>query len=219
MFEELLNVPLFKGLTTEEIEKSLKDSNGIIKKYRKNQSIALVGKSFDFIGIVLSGKINVLKEDIFGNSHLLATLEAGDMFGEVFFFAQSTPSPMNVVASQNTKVLALRFIDYTKLPSQIIANMLNILSQKNIVLRDKLDILSQRSIRDKLVQYFGMLITKTQSAEFDIPFNRQELADFLSVDRSALSRELCKMKEEGILLFSKNRFSIKQTKIFQVEEK
>lgn len=211
----LAKTALFKEMTSDEIQ-SLYDCLGFyVKKYLKDEIVLLAGNKATDVGIVLSGRMQVLKEDIMGNQSILTELSEADLFAETFACAGISTSPVTVVAVTACEVLFIRFTNIItgcanacNFHNKLVENMLKLISQKNLMLQVKIDILSQRSIRDKLLHYFGFLKEQQKKNTVITPFNRTELADYLCVDRSAMSRELSNMKDEGILDFDKNQFTI-----------
>jgi CRP-like cAMP-binding protein len=186
--------------------------------YSKKQSIFMFGDTPKNFGIVLSGNVQVVKEDYYGNRSIVAMIGEGMLFGEVFAFADIKKLPVSVIATTESKIL---LIDYDKLihsctqacsfHSKLIYNLLHIVASKNIMLNQKIELLSKRTTREKLLAYLMIEAQKTGSNSFHIAFNRQELADYLSVDRSAMSAELGKLRDEGVIEFHKNQFKLKHS--------
>lgn len=167
------------------------------------------------MGLVLSGRVHLMRHDLWGNSSLVAELSPPDLFAESAIFAAVKRAPISAYCKEDTQVL---FIDYAKLTqtctnpcihhTQMIQNMIRILAQKNVNLATKITHLSKRSIKEKVLSYLAQVSEERQSYEFEIPFNRQELADFLAVDRSALSVVLSDLQSEGILKYRKSKFKL-----------
>ena len=147
------------------------------------------------------------------NITILAKLTVSEIFGEVFACAEIFHSPVTIQAIEQTEVL---FIDYSRIftsctnachfHAQLIKNMLKLMAQKNLMLNQKIEILSKRTTRDKLLCFFDF--QRGAANEFSIPFNREEMANYLCVDRSAMSNELCKMRDDGLIKFNRNTFEI-----------
>ena len=181
--------------------------------YNKGEIILLSGDRVDHIGLIISGSVKIIKEDMDGNASILTELGASEIFGEVFACAGISQSPVTIQASEASEIL---FIDYKKIittcPSacpfhaRLIENMLKLIAVKNLMLNQKIEILSKRTTREKLFYYFDL--QRGAASKFSIPFNREELARYLCVDRSAMSNELCKMRDEGLLRFYKNTFEL-----------
>ncbi len=206
---------LFQGIAEKDIGSMLGCLSAREKTYKKNAYILSAGDSVTEVGIVLSGSVNVIKEDFWGNRAIIAKSGAGELFAEAFSCIDTDKLPISIVASENSEVL---FIDYKKIITTcssactfhtlLINNMIKILANKNIMLMQKIEHTACRTTRDKLLSYLSAQAIQAQSNSFTIPFNRQELADYLSVDRSAMSNELSKLRNEGILEFNKSRFHL-----------
>jgi len=212
----LLRSPLFQGVTLSELEAMLDCLGAQIRYYEKGQYVWHAGSKDTDLGIVLGGNVHVAREDYWGNRSIVAKVGPGDMFGESFSWARTHFLPVNVIAISSSKIL---FLDYKRMVTtcthacpyhtRLIGNMLNILAEKNIQLNQKMEFLSRRTIRDKVLAYLSSQAQAMEGDSFYIPFDRQELADFLAVDRSALSKELSRMAREGVLEYRKNWFHIK----------
>jgi CRP-like cAMP-binding protein len=165
------------------------------------------------VGLVLSGGVKIIKEDADGRIALLTELGASDLFGEVFACAGIDHIPVTILASEASEIL---FIDYKRIitsctaacpfHAKLIENMLKLIAVKSLMLNRKIEILSKRTTREKLFAFFDT--QRGMAKKFTIPYNREELAHYLSVDRSAMSNELCKMRDEGLIAFQKNTFEI-----------
>lgn len=206
---------LFFEFSDENLLSILNCLGATIKKYNKNDKIFGIGDTVSSIGIVLNGTISIAKYNVDGNRNVVGNIEKSKMFGEVFACRDNKESLVEVAANSNCEVL---FIDIEKILSsctstcsfhtKLIKNMIKVIANKNIELNQKLDIISARTIRDKVLFYFDIMMKSIKSKKFTIPFNRDELADFLNVNRSSLSRELCNMRDEGLIKFDKNRFEV-----------
>jgi len=213
--KSLQQCPLFLQLSPTETELALECLAAYIRNYQKNDYIFHTEDTAGPIGIVLTGKAHVIREDYWGNREVLSPIEAGDMFGEAFACAGVPRLPVSVIAAGETEIC---FLDYPKLFSQrtasysfqfkLIQNMLQILAGKNITLTQKMEHISKRTLREKILSYLSSLAIKTDSSHILIPFNRQELANYLSVDRSALSRELSIMQKEGLIQYTGSEFRL-----------
>ena len=214
--EILKRTPLFKGMSEEEISTVLDCLGSKESTYEKNNFIFSLEATNPTVGIILSGTVVVIKEDFWGNRSMLTKLGAGDIFGEAFTCAQTEKLPVGVLASEKCEVL---FIDYRKIinapeirysfQNKLIQNMLVILAGKNVMLTQKIEHLMKRSTREKILSYLSAQALETGSHVFDISLSRQEMADYLAVDRSALSNELSKLQQEGFLTFRRNHFELK----------
>ena len=213
IFETIKNNPLFQGIAFSDFERMFGCLSARTAFYKKDAVILLSGDTVDFVGLILSGGIRIIKEDVNGNIAILAKLSASEIFGEAFACAGVSQSPVTVRAVEDSEIL---LIDYKKIivscPSvcpfhaRLIENMLRLIAKKNLALNKKIEILSRRTTREKLLCFFDL--ERGAAKKFTISFNREELAGYLCVDRSAMSNELCKMRDEGLIRFQKNRFEI-----------
>lgn len=214
-YQILKNAKLFHGLSEQELESVLNCLNAKIQTYKKDSIITLNGDDVKDVGIIISGSIMIIKEDAAGKQNILAQLRESDTFGEVFVCAGIKTSPVTVTASEDCDVL---FVEYRRLittcnsscafHAKIIQNMLQLMAQKNLELNKKIDYLIVNSLRKKLVMYLLEQYAVYQKNSFEISLNRSELADFLNVDRSAMSRELGRMQNDGFINFCKNKFTL-----------
>lgn len=211
----LLKSLLFEGIDHGDLGTMLNCLNVKVVHYDKENSIFLAGNKAKYVGFVTQGIVQVVRDDMFGNQTVLSKLAQGDLFGETFACAEVEILPVTVTAVTDCEVLLL---DYQKIiktcsnacvfHSRLIENMLKIMAHKNLMLNQKNAVLSARTIREKLMAYLISQTTSLQKTEIEIPFNRQELADYLSVDRSALSREMSIMQKEGLIKYDKNKFNV-----------
>lgn len=211
----LKHTPVFQGLEEGDIDGLLPLLGGRKKAYEKGSFIFYSGDVVHHIGIVLQGSVHIIQEDYWGNRNILAVIGKGNMFGEAFACLPEVASTVSVAVAAKSEVL---FIDVsrlmqagsvlTKAQEQVARNLLAAMAGKTMRLTEKIRYMSQRSTRQKLMFFLSDQARSHQSASFAIPFNRQELADFLSVDRSAMSAELSKMKREGLLDYHKEQFTL-----------
>lgn len=204
----MMRMPLFEGMSYEDILMFTKDCAKTI--FNAGECIFLSGREAKYIGVVLEGNVIIVKEDFYGNRNILAAAGRGQVFGEAFVFADIHELPVSVFAAERSVIMMM---DYQRImignhSGRAVYNMLKIMAKKNILLNSKIEIMSKRSTREKLLAYLSDEARKAGNSEFTIPFNRQELADFLSVDRSAMSTELGKLRDDGIIYFKKNKFKI-----------
>lgn len=204
---------LFEGISESEIYGILKCLKSHTKIYPKSDFIYLNGESIPSIAILISGEAQVKKENILGDSMIIGTLSKGDMFGESFACMSMKTIPVTVLALEKCEVLFMDVFNIINICTNacsfhrlLISNLLKIIAQKNVLLNQKMSYITHKTIRNKLEAYFYDMIEKSGSYTFTIPYNRNELADYLCADRSAISRELSKMKSEGIIDFNKNVF-------------
>jgi len=213
IYASIKSNPLFDGVTEDEFGQMFSCLSARTIRYNKDDMILLAGSAIDSVGLIISGSVSVLKEDSNGNVSLLTELSKSDIFGEVFACAGVSKSPVTIQAIENTEVF---FVGFRKIittctsacpfHSRLVENMLKLIAQKTLLLNQKIELLSQRTTRDKLLSFFEMY--SGGEKQFSIPFNREGLARYLCVDRSAMSNELCKMRDEGLIRFNKNYFEI-----------
>lgn len=211
----LKNLPLFSNLNEKEIKLILDFFNSYEKTFEKNNFIFEIGKPIDKIGIITSGEINIIKEDFWGNRNILNKFKTGEIFGEVFALSKVIPLNISVEASQNTRILFLDFKDFSmensENPAEIIkflSNIFKISLRKNILFTEKLEHITKKTVREKIISFLSSEAQKNNSNSFIIKFDRQELADYLFVERSALSRELGAMKKAGLIDYKKDFFTL-----------
>ena len=218
--EKILDIltlcPLFFGIRQEEIGAMLSCLGAKQKSFSKGEIILGEGAPAELIGVVLSGMVQVVREDYFGNRSMMAKLGPAEMFAEAFALAGVEGMPVNVVAAENSEVM---MIDVSRISrpcakacgfhQQMIYNLMRILALKNLACNQKIEVVSRRSTREKLMAYLLLQAKRAKKSTFLIPFDRQELADYLEVDRSGLSTEIGKLRREGVIDCEKNRFTIK----------
>ena len=213
IFEAAKHNPLWSSIGYSEFEGMIRCMDAKTQKYNKGDVVLLSGDAVNNIGLIVSGSVKGIKEDMDGNISILTELAASEIFGEVFACAGIDHSPVTVQASEKCEVL---FLNYRKVitscssaclfHSRLIENMLKLIAQKNVLLNKKIEILSKRTTREKLLAFFD--VQRGVTKKFTIPYNREEMARYLSVDRSAMSNELSKMRDEGLIKFYKNSFEI-----------
>lgn len=204
---------LFKSVSETDIESMMKCLQTQIKHYTKGEYIFTQGEHLSDICILLEGSVHIQSDDYWGNRSIINEISAGEMFGESYAVYSNCAVLNDAVATSDSTVA---FLNVNKLltvcngachfHSMVIQNLIVTLTQKNRALVQKLTHISKRTTREKLLSYLSYQSKLSGSSNFSIPFNRQQLADFLSVDRSAMSNELCKMRDEGLIEFHKNNF-------------
>lgn len=214
-YKILEQVSLFKGIDSSDYSSILNCLGMFITKYPKNKTIILAGEEITSLGIVLSGSVQVVRDDILGNRTLVAGLSEGDIFAESLACAGVKESPVSVYANEASTVLWIsikRIIttcsNVCSFHTRLITNLLNLLANKNLYLNQKMEFLSKRSIREKILSYLAFQKEISKTSSFLVPLNRNEMADYLCVDRSAMSRELSKLRDEGIIEYKKNKFNL-----------
>ena len=211
----LKQTQLFSGIGEGEIEGMLGCLQASMRTYKKGEYVFRQGEYLDQFTILAEGTLHVQKDDYWGNRSIIQIVGVGEMFGEAYAAPNSGALPNDVIAAKDSTVL---FFNVRRLltvcssacrfHSMVIQNLFYAISDKNRTLVQKLGHMAKRSTRDKLLSYLSEQAKKQNTSTFTIPLNRQELADFLSVDRSAMSNELGKLRDEGLLLFEKNRFTL-----------
>ena len=214
-FEVLRECPMFIGITETDIESMLRCLSATQKRYDKNSFIYSEGDAAENIGIVLSGAVHVLREDFWGKRNILTRAEAGGLFGEAFACAGVDKLLVSVIAAEDAEIL---FVNCKRVMiscssvcvfhATLIKNLTLILAQRNVLLTQKLEHITRPTTREKLLSYLSERARLAGAGFFDIPFNREELANYLSVERSAMSAELSKMRKDGLVRYRKNHFEL-----------
>ena len=211
--ELLFQTSLFHGLTAEELNAVFAWQHPVFRNYAKQDYLFHVGDRAHSIGIVLKGSVTVLQEDFWGNRNIVTRISPGNLFAEVYAVTREQRMGVSVMTDEGAEILYLdahRLLCTSNevLEMRLIRNLLATIADKNLTLNTKLSHLSQRSTREKLLSYLSEVSAAQGSAEIEIPYDRQQLADYLSVNRSALSKELSRLREEGLLRYQKNRFTL-----------
>ena len=214
-FEILLRCPLFEGIGPKDARAMLGCLGARTVEAARGASIFLEGSPAEYVGIVLSGAAQVLRDDFYGNRAIQAVLQPGELFGETFACAGLDRLPVAVEAAQPSRVMLIRLRRITETCSnacefhnRMVMNLLRAIAEKNLRLNQKLEITARRTTREKLLTYLEMQAKRAGSASFTIPFDRQALADYLEVDRSGLSAEIGRLRKEGVLQSVKNKFTL-----------
>jgi len=206
---------LFKGIAEPELLALLERLPARQKSFRKNGFIFNSGDKTGLVGIVLSGVVHVIHEDFWGRRKIVSRIESGGMFGESFACAEIERLPVSVMSVEETVVLFIDIKQILNPPSpasafynRLAGNLAVLMAKKNIILIRKLENVTQTTTREKLLSYLSEEAKTAGKSTFSIPFNREELADYLSVERSAMSAELSRMRADGLLLYRKNHFQL-----------
>lgn len=218
-YYEILNkCPLFHGIEEAELASVLECLNAGTAVYKKNELIFMEGSPAKFVGIVLSGGVRIIKEDYFGNRSIVSRSGPGELFGESFACAGTEVLPVSVAAAFDSEIMMIDCRRITRTCShscefhnRIIFNLLKTVAEKNLEFNRKIEITSKRTTREKLMSYLMYEAKNNRSNSFTIPFDRQELADYLEVDRSGLSAEISRLRKEGIIECSRSRFTLLET--------
>ena len=211
----LKRTQLFAGVEEEEIAAMLGCLQAKECSYKKGEYVFRQGEHLNHITVLVEGSLLIQRDDYWGNRSIINAISIGEMFGEAYAAPDSGALLNDVVAAVDSTVI---FFDVQriltvcssacKFHSMVVQNLFFAISEKNRKLVQKLGHMEKRSTREKLISYLSEEARRQNSGSFTIPFNRQQLADFLSVDRSAMSNELCKMRDDGLLTFEKNRFTL-----------
>ncbi len=208
----LAGLPLLAGIPEAERAGVLRRLGARTQRFPKGAFLLLAGDEARWMGVVLEGGAQVLREDYLGRRSILASLAPGDLFAETFVLAGAPAMPVSVEATAPCVAL---FLDYMPVlrgtqpaDSRLLANLLGMTARKNMHLNERLSLLEKRTIRERLQAYLSIQAQRSGSRRFAIPFDRQQLADYLSVDRSALSAELSKMRAEGLLETDRSAFCL-----------
>jgi len=206
---------LFTNVNKDEITAMLGCLNASVIAADKDAFIFHEGEPARYVGIVLSGNVQIIRDDYFGNRSIVDTVGPGELFGETFACAEVEEIPVSVMASEKSEIMLVdcRRIIVTcgnscEFHNKMIHNLLRVVARKNLNFNRKIEIISKRTTRDKLMTYLMNQAKKCNSDKFSIPFDRQELADYLGVERSALSAEMSRMRKDGLIEYNKNIFRI-----------
>ena len=212
----LKQTKLFAGVEEEDVFSMLSCLGARLRTYKKGEYVLRQGQNLSDILVLAEGGLHIQRDDYWGNRSILGHIGVGEIFGEAYASPESGALLNDVVAVENSSVF---FFDVKRVITTcssacrfhtlVVQNLFFAISEKNRSLVQKLDYLSRRTTREKLISYLSEEAKKQNSSYFTIPFNRQQLADYLSVDRSAMSNELCKMRDDGLLEFEKNRFKLR----------
>jgi len=211
----LKECPLFASICEDNLLKMLVCLGAKVEKFDKKYTIIAESSPARYIGILLSGKAQIVMNDYYGNRSILSEINPADVFAEAFACAEVENIPVTVIAEEPSEVM---LIDCSHIlhtcqnncgfHQQLIFNLMKDLATKTLIFHQKIEITSKRTTREKLMTYLMFQAKKSGSSRFEIPFDRQELADYLEVDRSGLSAEIGKLKKEGILSADKNCFEL-----------
>lgn len=207
--------PLFHNIAPSDIPMVLTRLQAVVKSYHKEEYVKSTGDKLDFIALILTGKVHVLQDDYYGNRSITASISAGSLFAEAFACAGVPTLPVDIVATGDCTIMYLNSNTLfhacdggCQFHHIIIQNLLGIVARKNITLNQKLKYTSRKTTGEKLLAYLNDQAKANHSNEFTIPFNRQELADYLGVERSAMSAELGKLAKLGILETQRSSFKL-----------
>ena len=206
---------LFRGLTPEEISAALAFFHAEEKNYKKAAVILHAGSQTDRMGLVLEGSVTIENNDVWGNRTILSHIGKGQFFAETYAYLPNEPMLVDVVANENCRILFLRIGSLRRISDPtgpwgmiFVSNLFSISAHKNLTLSGRSFHTAPKTIRGRVMSYLNTVSLQKGSYEFDIPFDRQQLADYLNLERSALSKELGKMQRDGLITVRKNHFKI-----------
>lgn len=216
-FVQISKTVLFQGTRPEDAEAMLKCLEAREKQFQKDETIYYVGDRLSELGLVLSGSVLIENDDLWGNRSILDRIGSGQIFAETYACVPGEKLLVTVTAAEKTEVLFLNVgkilrvcTNACSFHARLIRNLLTLSARKNLNLSRRIFHTSAKSIRGRLLSYLSWQAVKQGSREFDIPFNRQQLADYLGVDRSAMSAELGKMKREGLIQVDRSHFRMEE---------
>ena len=208
--------PIFAGISQSDRATMLSCIGYHIAAFQKGEIVAFEEENIKHIGIVLSGAVDMIKEDLWGNKTMLVRMRKDELFGETFACGEDNVSVVTFHVSEDAEILFLPFdrvmhscTTACVFHHRLIENMVRVIADKNRDLMRKVEVVSKRTIREKLLAYLSLQAQTQNSRYFEIPLGRVELAEYLCVDRSALTRELAKMKDEGLIDYDRNCFRLK----------
>ena len=212
----LKRTKLFAGVGEDGIGAMLTCLGARLRTFKKGEYVLRQGEHLNDILVLAGGSLHIQKDDYWGNRSILGQIGIGEIFGEAYAAPESGTLLNDVIALEDSAVF---FFDVKRIittcssacrfHTRVVQNLFFTISEKNRSLVRKLDYMSKRTTREKLIAYLSEEAKKENSPYITIPFNRQQLADYLSVDRSAMSKELCRMRDEGLLEFEKNQFKLR----------
>ncbi len=212
---EMERSPLFRGIAREDLLGVLSCVGAHTKTFEKGQFIYLQDDHILSVGVVLSGAVQMIREDVWGNKALLLRMQPGELFGETFVCGGIHNKLVSFVAGERCRVLFVPFRQALTTCSQscdfhrrLIENMVGAIAEKNLALMEKVDLICKKNLREKIWEYLTRRSEEAGAMEFEIPLGRVQLAEYLHADRSALTRELKFMAQEGLIDYQRNHFRI-----------
>lgn len=213
----LANTQLFRGIREDEIAELLLCLGAYERKFQKGDVVFRAGSPVDEFGLVASGSVNIVVNLYWGNSIIFGHVGKGEVFAENYAVIPGKELLCDVIACEDTHIIFLNVKHVLTTcrkgctyHNRILQNMLRISAQKNLNISSRMIHTASKSLRERLLSYFSEQALEHGSAHFTIPFNRQQLADYLAVNRSAMSKELSKMQAEGLITYRKNEFILKE---------
>ncbi len=214
--EFLKNTMIFRGMNDDELADSLHFFQANEQTFKKGSIILHAGDVTDKMGLVIEGSVTIECDDVWGNRTLLSNVERGQFFAETYALLPDEAMLVNVIANEDCRILFLRIGSLKRLQNNMeswmigfVSNLLIVSTQKNLMLSSRSFHTAPKTIRGRVMSYLNSVSMQKHSREFNIPFDRQQLADYLNLERTALSKELSKMKADGLIDYYKNSFQIK----------
>ena len=211
----LAGTRLFQGIREHEIEAMLTCLSAEERTYGNDAYIYRAGDVTGRLGVVMEGAVNIIKDDVWGNRKIIENIGGGQIFGETYACLKGELLMVDVQASERSRIL---FMDVNRIlttcssscdfHNRLIRSLMYVLAGKNLMLTKKMDIITPKSLRERVMVYLSQESVKQGCRTVTVPFNRQQMADYLSVDRSALSAELSRMQRDGVISYENNRFTI-----------
>lgn len=211
----LKRCPLFDSIDDDNLSVMLNCLGARVESFDKKYTVMAEGNPAKYIGIVLSGSVQIIQNDYYGNRSIIDMIPPSQMFAHAFACAELVEIPVSIVANEPSDIMLIdcSHVLHTchnncAFHQQLIFNLMKDLALKNLIFHQKIEITSKRSTRDKLMTYLMFCAKRAGNSSFDIPFDRQELADYLDVERSGLSAEISKLRAEGIIESNKKHFKL-----------
>lgn len=213
-----VNIPLFEGISREERGMLFGHIMPTVREFDKDEIIIMEEEQIRYVGIVLSGRVNMVREDLWGESVFISYMKPGELFGETFHIMRQKQSGVTFQAAEKTRVLFLS-LDNIMHPCshhcafhvRLADNLYDQLGRRNVQFIEKIEVISKPDLRGKILAYLEIQAEKQGSSTVNIPLNREEMAEYLCANRSALSRELAALRKEGLIDFQKNRFTLRKS--------
>lgn len=217
--KKINDMPLFDGLGNDEIKEFLNKANALVKHFQKSDYIYLAGDCVENLCVVINGTVQMIKEDIWGDKSIIANLGSGSVFAENFLGHRGDRSIVSYFAASDSEILMVPFGkmlagggDNGLLHGKMVCNILSILADNNTKLIEKTEILCKKTLKGKILAYLEQEAANQGSRKVVVPFNRTDMANYLDADRSALTRELARMRDEGLINYEKNVFELLEKK-------
>jgi len=215
IMENMISFPIFAGIDEENLVSLLQCLGYHLEKYKKGDLIYLEGEHLHNLGIIVSGSVDMIKEDVWGNKTIVIRMSSPALFGETFICGSNSVAAVSFEAIEDTTVMFIPFQRVINSCSnacifhhRLIENMIQLIADKNLMLMHKMEVVTKKTLKEKIMAYLSQQAQIKDTEYFEIPLNRTELAEFLCADRSALTRELSNMKKEGIIDYDKNVFRL-----------